>query len=70
MPGMELHSQTSTMEPLNVEMDKLFHPTLYNGCDYVSMLGSKLIHVSKGGNWCDLSLVICLFRLIPHIALP
>ena len=28
-------------------MDKLFHPTLYNGCNYLSMLGFKLIHVSK-----------------------
>ena len=25
------------------------HPTLYNGCDYLSMLGLKLIHVSKRG---------------------
>ena len=30
-------------------MDKWFHPTLYNGCDYLSMLGLKLIHVSKRG---------------------
>ena len=25
-----------------------FHPILYNGCSYLSMLGLKLIHVSKG----------------------
>ena len=30
-------------------MDELFHPTLYNGCNYLSMLGLKLIHVSKSG---------------------
>ena len=31
-------------------MDKQFHPILYNGCDYISMLGLKLIHVSKMGH--------------------
>ena len=30
-------------------MDKQFHPILYNGCDYISMLGLKLNHVSKRG---------------------
>ena len=30
-------------------MDKWFHPTLYLVCDYLSMLGLKLIHVSKSG---------------------
>ena len=30
-------------------MDKWFHPTVYNGCDYLSMLGLKLNHVSKRG---------------------
>ena len=28
---------------------KLFHPTHYNGCDYLPMLGLKLNHVSKRG---------------------
>ena len=32
-------------------MDKLFHPTLYNGCKYLSMLGLELFHVSK--MWVD-----------------
>ena len=32
-------------------MDKLFHRTLYDGCNYLSMLGLKLIHVSKRGPW-------------------
>ena len=30
-------------------MDKWFHPTLYNGRNYLSMLGLKLKHVSKRG---------------------
>ena len=30
-------------------MGKAFHPTLYWACDYLSMLGLKLIHVSKRG---------------------
>ena len=33
-------------------MDKQFHPILYNGCNYLSMLGLKLNHVSKRGRWC------------------
>ena len=31
-------------------MDKWFHPTLYWACDYLSMLGLKLNHVSKRGH--------------------
>ena len=30
-------------------MDKQFYPTIYNGCDYLSMLGLKLNHISKRG---------------------
>ena len=33
----------------SLEMDKWFHPTDYNECNYSSMLGFKLIHVSKMG---------------------
>ena len=33
-------------------MDKWFHPTLYWGCNYLSILGFKLIHVSKRGHGC------------------
>ena len=33
----------------SLEMDKWFHPTLYWKCDYLSMLGSNLNHVSKSG---------------------
>ena len=28
-------------------MDKWFHPTLYKGCNYLSVLGLQLNHVSK-----------------------
>ena len=30
-------------------MDKQFHPTHFNGCNHLSMVGLKLNHVSKGG---------------------
>ena len=42
MCGME------PLEPLKFRNgNKEFHPTLYWACDYLSMLGLKLIHVSK-----------------------
>ena len=31
-------------------MDKQFHPTHYNACNYISMLGFQWIHVSKRGH--------------------
>ena len=31
-------------------MDKLFHPALYNGCNYLSMMGSNSYNVSKRGS--------------------
>ena len=48
-----IHSQTSTVASLKFGMGKLFHPTLYNGCNYLSILGLKLNHVSKRGYWCQ-----------------
>ena len=33
----------------SLEMDEKFIPTLYWACDYLSMLGLKLIYVSKAG---------------------
>ena len=33
----------------SLDMDKQFHPTHYNGCNYLSMPGFKLYHVSKRG---------------------
>ena len=40
MRGMKLliHSHTSTVQPLNLEIDKQFHPTIYKGYDYLAML--------------------------------
>ena len=42
-------------------MDKLFHPTLYWVCDYLSMLGLRLNHVSKSGlrSYCKWKGCIC-----------
>ena len=34
---------------VSLGLDKLFHPTSYNGYNYLSMLRLKLIHVSKRG---------------------
>ena len=42
-----IHSQTSTVAPLKFGNWKIIPPTLYNGCSSLSMLGLKLIHVSK-----------------------
>ena len=41
-----IHSQTSTVQPLRFGMDNYFHLTLNRACNYFSILGSKLIHVS------------------------
>ena len=35
----------------NSGIDRLFHPTLNNGCNYISMLGLKLIRFNKMGPW-------------------
>ena len=42
-----IHSQTPTCNRWSVGMDKPFHLTLYNGYNYLCMLGLKLIFVSK-----------------------
>ena len=34
-----------------IGMDKLFHLTLHNGCNYLSMLGLKWNHISKKWPW-------------------
>ena len=38
-----------------LEIDKWCHPILYNGCNYSSMLGLKLSHISKNGPWFELT---------------
>ena len=45
-----IQTQTSTVLPLNLELNEKFHSTLYWAYDYLSMLGSKLRHVSKRGS--------------------
>ena len=42
-------SVSTAAAPFYLGMDKWFHPTLYTGCNYISMLGLKLIHVSRWG---------------------
>ena len=40
-------SQTSMAQPLKFGMDMKFNPTLHNGCNYLSMLGWKIEHVTQ-----------------------
>ena len=42
-----IHSQTSTVQPLKFGNGYIISPTLYWACDYLSMLGLKLIHASQ-----------------------
>ena len=49
-------------------MDKSFHPTLYQACNYLSMLWLKLNHVSKWGHWCRIfALVNCIWETGPAL---
>ena len=43
-------------------MDKYFHPTYYNGTDYLSRLGFKLNHVSKSGH---IRFILMTWLLLP-----
>ena len=47
--GLKLLSIFRRLFRWSLRMDKKFHPTLYNGCNYLSMLGLKLTHASKIG---------------------
>ena len=42
-----IHSQTLTVKPWSLSMEKQFHPTLDDECKYLPMVRLKLIHVSK-----------------------
>ena len=46
---MKLRSHSQTSVVVGLGMDEQFHLTLYDGCNYISMLRLKLIHVSKRG---------------------
>ena len=49
--GMKLltNSKLQQLHCSSMGMDKCFHPTLYNGCNYLTMQGLKLIYVNKRG---------------------
>ena len=74
---LHIHFQTSTVHALKLGNDN-FHPTLYLACDYLSMLGLKLIHVLKGAPrrcWQMLyvqiwNIALKLQKLVDHIILP
>ena len=42
-----IHSHTPRCNGWSLGIDKYFHPTFHNRCDYLSMLGLKLNHVCK-----------------------
>ena len=44
-----IHSQLQLWNRWSSGMDKYFHPTSYDGCNYLSMLRLKLTHGSKRG---------------------
>ena len=39
---------------VEVGNDKWFHPTLFDGCNWLTMLRLKIIHFSERGPWCKL----------------
>ena len=43
-----IHSQKSTVAPWK-GTETQFYPTLYNGCDFLSIVWLNLIHISKKG---------------------
>ena len=47
-------------------MDKQFHPTFYNGCNYLSMLGLRLYHVSERGPMSLVQAVNSFFIQLSH----
>ena len=47
-----IHSQTSAAAPLKFGMDKYVHPTLYNGCNYLSMLRLLAKGIPEQNSWC------------------
>ena len=55
---------TITHYPFKLEIPNL-EQTHYNRCNYLSMLGFKLIHVSKGAPGCQCSVQGCFLHLLP-----
>ena len=50
MPSNVWDEITCLFPNFSGSMDKLFHLTFWNGCNYLSMAGLKLNHVSKRGS--------------------
>ena len=44
---LRIHYQTTRVQLLKFVIGSIFHQRLYWTCDYLSMLGLKLVHVSK-----------------------
>ena len=70
---LPIHSQILTVVPWYLVIGKWFHPTLYDGCNYLCMLGLKFIHVSKGGpsinhpsDWAKGSLLWMQWWILSH----
>ena len=61
-----IHSLTSTARRWSLGMDDEFRLTHYSGCNYFSMLGSKLKHDSKRDTLCAANLVWHSFMLDLH----
>ena len=62
--GMKLRIHSQRFHRWRLGMDKSFHPTISWACDYLSILGLKLIHVNKGAPDLFLSSVLALKRLV------
>ena len=54
-----MYVKSETLSPLLVYFLQVISPALNNGCNYLSMRGSKLNHVSKRGSWKDSIVVEC-----------
>ena len=46
-----IHSKLKRLHRWSLGMDKLYHPIPYGGCNYLSVLGLNLNHVSKRDHW-------------------
>ena len=55
-----IHSQALTAALLRFGKDKWFHHTIYDGCNYLSLPGWKLIHFSERGTNAPRSCVAML----------
>ena len=60
-------SKLQRLHRWSLGMDKQFHPTIYNGCNYLSMPGLKFNHVSKRGPWWHVSMGLCMKDVAPML---